>query len=398
MRFHTQTAGCQPDRPAAAQQPDPRRRSRRSRPSSAGPSRSTPTPTTRPGPCRRPRPPCSPCASSRSSPRRPGVTNTVDPLGGSWFVESLTNETEAAVWRYLDEIDRRGGMVAAIAEGYPAERDRRRGVPLPARARHGRAGHRRGQPLRRSRGGRRDPAAAGLRGVAARPTWRAWSGRVGSATPSRSRRALAGCATSPRGPGLGRPTSCRRSSSAPRPTPRSARSAGSSARSSASTASRPRSDPASPRTGLPRWPRPVTIAPCTSMPCRSSRTSAMAGVPSKRSTSSSDDELAGPLESRPRLVGSRPDGPPASAWLELGLTVARELAVNETSPTKRRADADWDARGDAINEELRLAWLALPDGRGPQPVPDRPRRAPRLPDRRARGALDQERRRTRSSS
>jgi methylmalonyl-CoA mutase N-terminal domain/subunit len=48
-----------------------------------------------------------------------GVANTVDPLGGSWFVESLTNETEAAVWRYLDEIDRRGGMVAAIAEGYP---------------------------------------------------------------------------------------------------------------------------------------------------------------------------------------------------------------------------------------------------------------------------------------
>jgi methylmalonyl-CoA mutase N-terminal domain/subunit len=48
-----------------------------------------------------------------------GVASTVDPLGGSWFVEALTNETEAAVWRYLDEIDRRGGMVAAIAEGYP---------------------------------------------------------------------------------------------------------------------------------------------------------------------------------------------------------------------------------------------------------------------------------------
>ena len=48
-----------------------------------------------------------------------GVANTVDPLGGSWFVESLTDETERAVWRYLDEIDRRGGMVAAIGEGYP---------------------------------------------------------------------------------------------------------------------------------------------------------------------------------------------------------------------------------------------------------------------------------------
>jgi len=48
-----------------------------------------------------------------------GVEATVDPLGGSWFVEALTNETEAAVLRYLDEIDRRGGMVAAITEGYP---------------------------------------------------------------------------------------------------------------------------------------------------------------------------------------------------------------------------------------------------------------------------------------
>src|SRR5205814_7021035 len=48
-----------------------------------------------------------------------GVANTIDPLGGSWFVEALTNETERAVWRYLDEIDRRGGMVEAIKAGYP---------------------------------------------------------------------------------------------------------------------------------------------------------------------------------------------------------------------------------------------------------------------------------------
>jgi methylmalonyl-CoA mutase N-terminal domain/subunit len=48
-----------------------------------------------------------------------GVTGTVDPLGGSWFVESLTNEVERQVWRYIDEIDRRGGMVKAIEEGYP---------------------------------------------------------------------------------------------------------------------------------------------------------------------------------------------------------------------------------------------------------------------------------------
>ena len=48
-----------------------------------------------------------------------GVASTVDPLGGSWFVESLTNRVEREVWRYLDEIDARGGMVRAIDDGYP---------------------------------------------------------------------------------------------------------------------------------------------------------------------------------------------------------------------------------------------------------------------------------------
>jgi methylmalonyl-CoA mutase N-terminal domain/subunit len=48
-----------------------------------------------------------------------GVTNTVDPLGGSWFIEALTNELEREVWHYLDEIDGYGGMVAAIEAGYP---------------------------------------------------------------------------------------------------------------------------------------------------------------------------------------------------------------------------------------------------------------------------------------
>jgi methylmalonyl-CoA mutase N-terminal domain/subunit len=48
-----------------------------------------------------------------------GVTSTVDPLGGSWYVESLTNEVERETWRYLDQIDRMGGMVAAVAAGFP---------------------------------------------------------------------------------------------------------------------------------------------------------------------------------------------------------------------------------------------------------------------------------------
>jgi len=48
-----------------------------------------------------------------------GVTNTVDPLGGSYFVEALTNEVERGAWDYIDKIDAMGGMVAAIERGYP---------------------------------------------------------------------------------------------------------------------------------------------------------------------------------------------------------------------------------------------------------------------------------------
>jgi len=48
-----------------------------------------------------------------------GVTNTVDPLGGSYFVETLTNEVARGAWDYIDQIDAMGGMVAAIERGYP---------------------------------------------------------------------------------------------------------------------------------------------------------------------------------------------------------------------------------------------------------------------------------------
>lgn len=48
-----------------------------------------------------------------------GVVNTVDPLGGSWFVESLTNKMEAGCFDYFDKIDGFGGMVEAIEAGFP---------------------------------------------------------------------------------------------------------------------------------------------------------------------------------------------------------------------------------------------------------------------------------------
>ena len=48
-----------------------------------------------------------------------GVANTVDPLAGSYFVETLTNQTEQAAWRYIARIDELGGMVKALEGGYP---------------------------------------------------------------------------------------------------------------------------------------------------------------------------------------------------------------------------------------------------------------------------------------
>ena len=47
-----------------------------------------------------------------------GVTETPDPLAGSYYVESLTNELEAAAWGYLDEIESMGGTLAAIEGGF----------------------------------------------------------------------------------------------------------------------------------------------------------------------------------------------------------------------------------------------------------------------------------------
>ncbi len=48
-----------------------------------------------------------------------GVTNTADPLGGSWFVEKLTDEMEQQAYAYFQRIDELGGMVEAIKRNYP---------------------------------------------------------------------------------------------------------------------------------------------------------------------------------------------------------------------------------------------------------------------------------------
>ncbi len=48
-----------------------------------------------------------------------GVVNTIDPLGGSYFVEALTAQIEEQAWEYIRRIDEMGGMVVAIERGYP---------------------------------------------------------------------------------------------------------------------------------------------------------------------------------------------------------------------------------------------------------------------------------------
>ncbi len=48
-----------------------------------------------------------------------GVANVIDPLGGSWAIEALTDRMEREAREYIDRIDQLGGMVRAIDAGYP---------------------------------------------------------------------------------------------------------------------------------------------------------------------------------------------------------------------------------------------------------------------------------------
>jgi methylmalonyl-CoA mutase N-terminal domain/subunit len=48
-----------------------------------------------------------------------GVASVADPLAGSYFVETLTDQVEAAAWEYIHKIDAMGGIVKAVEEGYP---------------------------------------------------------------------------------------------------------------------------------------------------------------------------------------------------------------------------------------------------------------------------------------
>ena len=161
-----------------------------------------------------------------------GVAETPDPLGGSYFVETLTDELEAAANAYLEEIDAMGGTMRALEAGFQqrsiqesayrvqraidsgeqvvvgvnAFRDERVAAPPTQKI----------DPEAEAAPGRRRAARAR----------RARPGRVGG-------RRCAGSRTRP----AARTTCCRRSSRRSRPTPRSARSRTACAPRGASTAS-----------------------------------------------------------------------------------------------------------------------------------------------------------------
>jgi methylmalonyl-CoA mutase N-terminal domain/subunit len=51
-----------------------------------------------------------------------GVADTIDPIGGSYYLEWLTDELEECAWRIIDDIDDMGGMTKAVEKGYPQRR------------------------------------------------------------------------------------------------------------------------------------------------------------------------------------------------------------------------------------------------------------------------------------
>ncbi len=80
-----------------------------------------------------------------------GVAKVADPLGGSYFVEALTDATEAKIIEIMADLEAHGGMVRCDRGRLPAGPDRRRGVQDPPRGGVGRTPGGRGQQVRRRR-------------------------------------------------------------------------------------------------------------------------------------------------------------------------------------------------------------------------------------------------------
>ena len=144
-----------------------------------------------------------------------GVTNTIDPLGGSYFVEALTDQLEAHAYAYFAKIDELGGMVEAVKRGFPQREIADAAYTLQQEydSRDAHPGRR--QRLHRGRRGR-DRAAAHRPGAGAQ----ADRPRAGRARPPRlgGRRAGARASCARRAAGRGQPDA-ERFSTAPACTP-----------------------------------------------------------------------------------------------------------------------------------------------------------------------------------
>ncbi len=66
-----------------------------------------------------------------------GLCDTVDPLAGSWFVETTTNQMEALILEHMDELDRQGGIVDGVASGWVQAEVNRQAYELEKRLRSG---------------------------------------------------------------------------------------------------------------------------------------------------------------------------------------------------------------------------------------------------------------------
>ena len=85
-----------------------------------------------------------------------------------------------------------------------------------------------------------------------------------------------------------------------------------------------------------------------------------AWAPFEALASLSDDQLAVPVDGAHGWSGRQLMGH-LLGWQDNAMTVAKELAVGETSATKARSDEEWESRGgEAINAEMDATWAELP--------------------------------------
>ena len=110
-----------------------------------------------------------------------GVTNTIDPLGGSYFVEALTDRMEEAAYEYFGKIEELGGMVEAVKQNFPQREIAEASWQYQEEVDAGAAAGRGREPLPAGRrGADRDPAD--------RPGARAQADRAPAGDPRQARR------------------------------------------------------------------------------------------------------------------------------------------------------------------------------------------------------------------